>query len=51
MMKVREGSIADKLLRINRWIDNTEAGCTTSAVLVAVIVAAGLAYGILNYPL
>lgn len=51
MMKVREGSIADKLLRINRWIDHTEAGCTVSALLVAVLFAAGLAYGILNYPI
>lgn len=50
-MRVREGSIADKCIRVSNWIDNTVAGNVIVGGLMAVLTVSMLVYGILVYPL
>lgn len=50
-MRVREGSIADKCIKVSNWIDNTLIGSTIAVVLVSAAISVAFVHGILNYPL
>lgn len=50
-MRVREGSLADKFIRVCDWIDNTTVGNYTTVFIMSALMVGGLMYAVVNYPL
>lgn len=51
MMRVREGSLADRYIKACNWIDNTKVGNALGMVLMSIMTVGLLLYGVWNYPL